>query len=193
MSTQPRRLSVGTLRPRDVVLEIDGVEYEIRGDIPIEGMISLLQIHKRLEAIGSGDEVADAVEALDAVTQANDVIVAMIREKYPDAVVPRLGVTEVTGVLAFIVGNDDGPIGAVEQALVEGVPPPSEEEIQRRIEEAVARATAAANGEEVDDPPTTMSRSDSSTFSSPSESTSDGHPSGGSESPGDPSAPTASG
>lgn len=191
MSTRPRRLDVGTLAPQDAILTIDGVDYEIRGDLPIDGMVQLLLIHKRLQAV-TGTSEDDAIEALSAVDEANKIIKDVIRERYPEAQVRNLGILEVTGVLAFLVGDDNGPAAVVEEALVAGIPPPTEEQIAQRIEEAIERDRAIRAGEIEDVPPTTPSRSGSSTPSSISESSTAGGLPGGEESPSLPSVSTAS-
>lgn len=201
---QPRRLSVGTLAPPDVILEIGGVDYEIRGDLPVDEMIALLGVHQRLDAVvsptvpvGETPEQraarleAETTEALRALGEANRMIRGMIRERYPDATVPSLGLDQVLGILKFITQNEGGPIAEVEETLVAGVPPPTEDEVNARVAEILDRERRRLAGEDVDDPPTTPSTSDFSTPSSPLASASTSGPSGGGDAHGADSEPTA--
>ena len=216
---QKRRLSVGSLRKPDLELGVPQVcdhchndlhtretcegcggegmvevVYEISSELPVDTMVRLLDIHERLVDAGKGaNKEEDVKRSLVALDDANDLILEQVRDRYPDARLPRFSLDEVIGILSFMVGNPEGPIGEVEEALALGQPPMTEAEREARIQEEVERRVARARGEEVEDPPTSIPpESDSSIHSSPSGRTTNGDLGGGEDSPGRTSEPTAS-
>ena len=99
---QPRRLDTSLLRPPDVVLTIEGTDYTIRGNLPVETMIALFELEERVRHVPDDDGRA----LLQVVEEANQLIRELIHERDPDASIPKMGMDEVLGVLAFLAGND---------------------------------------------------------------------------------------
>lgn len=208
-----RRLSVPELTPPDIILEIktpceacgndtakraectvcDGVgaplhDYEIRGNLPVELMVQLLDIERRIR------ESEDGQGVVEAVAEANKEVNALIAERNPSAPYFQWGLDELlgpglhTGILGFIVNNSSIE-AEVTEALTAGLPvyePGSPEAIARDAEIAAARAD---NEEEDDDGPL-ASGTRWSDPSSPSAPSTNGKPSGGETADGDPSVAT---
>lgn len=206
-----RRLSVGALMPRDIVLTIptpcsacendtsrrgdcpmcggQGLvdkDYEIRGNLPVQMMVKLLEIERRIQMSVGGEDVIEATA--DAETLVNE----LIKERSPSApdfqfsLDELLGPGDHVGILGFIVSNRS-VAAEVTETLVAGMP-----DVEEGSVEAQALADNGVDGDGGGQAAPLASVTASSELSSPSETSTPGGPSGGVIVPGEPSAATSS-
>lgn len=141
-----RRLDVATLRPPDAILTVEGVDYLIRGDLPVETMIELLNAENLIRASGKGQDL------LDAVADANELIKKLIAD-YNDTVPEyKFGFDEVVGIVSFLASGSFNRTAEdeIRDALLDGK---TDEEITDGAAAAAAAAREVGAAKAGDDAP----------------------------------------
>lgn len=104
-----RRLDVGSLRPRDIILTVDGVDYELPGRLAVDDMILLYDLGARLQAAGT----QDPRELFQTVSDAQALIVTIVKRHHPAFVLAEpWGIGEITAVVAFLAQAPAVPVAA---------------------------------------------------------------------------------
>lgn len=97
---EQRRISVGSLRPPDQIIEIDGTEYLVRGSLPIETIAEMLDIETAVQTS------EDGTVTLHNLKRGNEIIRDLLAEKQDVPKTLGLGIPEILALMSYLCGND---------------------------------------------------------------------------------------
>ena len=167
---------------RTIAVTVDGArrEFPIRGAMPIPKMIRLLRLETRINYAYAGQplqEGGEPEELADVFQDMYDEILAVIRERTPDAPDLDLDENQALAILAYIAGDD-----SVAQAVTAALTPDTDAEDGQG---AVVTPSSAADVAEAGGTPFGSTKP-SQRPSYGSEGSIGGGPSGGPSAPGEP-------